>query len=87
MNKITEYFDSIGLTFFLLHNCIGCVVIEGLYYVLFNEQFPVLSLVAGVIIDLIVITLYSKIIGNPLECFLLWISSSIQKIMHDMVKS
>lgn len=30
-NRVTAYFDSIGLSFFFLHNCIGWLLMQGMY--------------------------------------------------------
>lgn len=66
-NRVIAYFDSIGLSFFLLHNCIGLTLIQWLYYVVFNESHVWPTLIIAVALDMLVITLYTVCIQKPLE--------------------
>lgn len=73
-NRIIAYFDSIGLSFFLLHNCVGWVLIQWLYYVVFEESHVWPPILIGVALDMLVITLYNVLIQKPLDRILNWFS-------------
>lgn len=66
-NAVIAYFDNISLSFYVLHSSIGWIIAQGLYYIVFKEQYVGITLLLATISDLIIITLYTYIIGNPLD--------------------
>ena len=66
-NRVIAYFDSIGLSFFLLHNCIGWVLLQWLHYVVFSENHVWPAMIIAVALDMLIITLYTVFIQKPLE--------------------
>lgn len=66
-NRVIAYFDSIGLSFFLLHNCVGWVLMQWLYYVVFKESRIWPTMLIAVALDMLVITIYTALIQKPLK--------------------
>lgn len=73
-NSIISYFDKIGISFFLLHNCIGFNFIQLIYNVLlnglFSEKRALASLTLSVVFTMIIITIYSYCISSHIRQFL-----------------
>lgn len=65
-NRVTAYFDSIGLSFFLLHNCIGWLLMQGMYYIVLHETHVWIAMLTAVAGDMLIITAYSQLIQRPM---------------------
>lgn len=65
-NATIKFFDKIGTSFFLLHNCVGFNFIQLFYYVICgtvtNEITLQIILIASILLTMLVITLYAYIV-------------------------